>query len=164
MPEIPPGQSAGRRGALLLATWGGCGLAPGAPGTVGSAGGLLAAYALVEGLGLHPWWLGALAAALFLPAVRSARVAEEHYGRHDPPQIVVDEVLGQWITLCAVAPGVWPSWLAGLALFRLFDVVKPYPIRRLEKFKNGYGVVADDLAAGVCAMMSLVGLEWLSFW
>ncbi len=153
-----------RRVALILATWAGCGLVPGAPGTVGSAAGLLAAYALVEGLGMHPWWLGALTALLFLPAVRSADLAEEHYRRHDPPQVVVDEVLGQWIALCAVVPGSWPSWLAGLVLFRLFDIAKPFPIRRFERLRGGYGVVTDDLAAGVCAMMSLAVLEWLSLW
>ena len=153
-----------RRVALILATWAGCGLVPGAPGTLGSVAGLLAAYALVEGLGINPWWLGALTALLFLPAVWSANLAEEHYRRHDPPQVVVDEVLGQWIALCAVVPGSWPSWLAGLVLFRLFDIAKPFPIRRFERFEGGYGVVADDLAAGVCAMMSLAALEWLSLW
>ena len=153
-----------RRFALCVATWAGCGLVPGAPGTVGSVAGLLVAYGLIEGLGMHPWFLGALTAVLFLPAVWSSRVAEEQYQRHDPSQVVVDEVLGQWVTLCAVAPGSWPSWLAGLVLFRIFDILKPFPIRRFERFEGGYGVVADDLAAGVCAMMSLAALEWLSLW
>ena len=150
--------------ALCLATWVGCGLVPGAPGTLGSFAGLLVAYGLVEGLGMAPWGLGVLTAVLFLPAVWSARIAEGHCGRPDPPQVVVDEVLGQWITLCAVVPGSWASWVAGFALFRVFDIAKPFPIRRFERFRGGYGVIADDLAAGVCAMMSLAVLVWFSLW
>ena len=153
-----------RFAALVLATWGGCGFFPAAPGTVGAAVGAIIAWVLVARLGLHPWWLAAVTLVLFLPAVWSARVAEERFGRPDPPQVVVDEVLGQWIALCAVSPDAWPSWVLGFVLFRVFDVAKPYPIGRFERFGGGYGVVADDLAAGVCAMMILGGLEWLSLW
>jgi phosphatidylglycerophosphatase A len=71
----------------------------------------------------------------------------------------VDEVVGQWIVLSAVAPDNWLHWLAAFVLFRLLDIFKPYPIRRLERLPKGIGVVADDVGAGLCGMIILVVLR-----
>lgn len=150
--------------ALALATWGGSGFFPVAPGTVGSLVALAMAYGLVEGLQMAPGWLALLAALLCWPASWAAGVAAPHLGRPDPPQVVVDEVIGQWLALAVAAPGRWQDWLAAFLLFRFLDIAKPFGIRRLERWPGGAGVVADDAAAGLCAMMILAGLHWLSLW
>ena len=150
------------RAAILLATWGGCGYFPKGQGTVASIVALAMAYGVVEGLGMAPAWCAAAAAVLWAPSVWSAGLAAEHYGRHDPPQVVVDEVVGQWIAVAVVARGEWLSWLVALVLFRFFDIAKPWPIRKLEALPGGLGVVADDVAAGLCAMIVLVGLQYFS--
>ncbi len=149
-----------RRLGLVLATWGGCGYSPWAPGTAGSAAAVLIGYVLVHETGFSPLWLGALAAALLWPACWASDVAANHFSREDPPQVVVDEVVGQWIVLSAAAPGNWLHWLAAFILFRLFDIFKPFPIRRLEQLPKGVGVVADDVGAGLCGMIILVVLRW----
>ncbi len=100
------------------------------------------------------------AALLFVPAAWAAEVAERCLGRPDPQVVVIDEVVGQWLTLAAAAPDNPFHWVLGFALFRVLDVLKPYPIRRLEHYRGGWGVVADDAAAGLYAMMILAGLRW----
>ncbi len=120
------------------------------------------ACAVVEVLDVAPIWFGAAALALWAPSVWSAGLAAEHFGRHDPPQVVVDEVLGQWLAVAAVVRGEWLSWLAALVLFRLFDIAKPWPIRKLEALSGGVGVVADDAAAGLCAIIVLAGFHYFS--
>jgi len=144
--------------SVLLATGLGSGLLPKAPGTWGS----LLAVLLAEGLfGLHGLGavalLAALATALGVPA--SARVAALR-GRKDPPQVVIDEVAGQALALVllhlvlpAAAPPALRWGLVGLAfgLFRLLDVAKPGPIDRVQSLPGGWGVMADDLLAGLGA-------------
>ena len=66
----------------------------------------------------------------------------------------MDEVVGQWLALALIDPSRWADWVAAVTLFRIFDIVKPPPLRRLEKLPNGWGVVADDAAAGLYAMMA----------
>ena len=149
-----------RRAGLVLATWGGCGYSPVAPGTAGSVAAVLIGYGLVQEAGFSPPWLGALAAALWWPACWASDVAANHFSREDPPQVVVDEVVGQWIALSAAAPGNWLHWLAAFLLFRFFDILKPFPIRRLEQLPGGAGVVADDAGAGLYGMIILVVLRW----
>ena len=148
------------RGALLLATCGGIGYAPWAPGTAGSLVALGAGYAMTALIGVSPLWLVVAAALLFVPAARAAKVAEAHFSRTDPQVVVIDEVVGQWLALAAAAPDKPLHWALGFALFRVFDVLKPYPIRRFEHYRGGWGVVADDAAAGLYAMMILAGLRW----
>jgi phosphatidylglycerophosphatase A len=143
------------RVAVLIATWFGCGYFPVGPGTAGSLAALLLAMAA------H-WWLGwnaplfALMAVLFtVPGIWAAGVTEARAGREDPGTVVVDEVVGQWLTLAGATTLNWKSWLAAFALFRLFDIVKPYPARRLEALHGGVGIIADDLMAGVYAALVL---------
>ncbi len=151
-----------KRAAIVLATWGGCGYAPFASGAVGSAGAAIPAYLAVVGWGVSPMWLALVAAVMTPAAIWSAAAAQRHFGREDPPEVVIDEVVGQWVALAPAAGGVWTDWAAAFVLFRVFDVLKPFGIRRLEKLPGGLGIVADDLAAGLCAMMILAGVHGFS--
>jgi phosphatidylglycerophosphatase A len=76
-------------------------------------------------------------------------------GQKDPGLVVVDEVLGQWVTLLGAASLNWKALLAGFLLFRIFDIWKPWPVRKLERLPEGTGIVADDLAAGVYGALIL---------
>lgn len=144
-----------RRLALLLTTVAGVGYAPVAPGTFGSLAGLALAWPVLHFTG-WPVWTLAVAAVLLTPiASLACGVVERDLGSEDPGFIVIDEVIGQWLTLAAIRPDRPWDWFVALALFRLFDVLKPWPIRRLEKIPNGWGVVADDFAAGACGMMTV---------
>ncbi len=139
----------------VIATWFGCGYAPVAPGTAGSAAALAIAIALGEWAGWPPWAFAALALLLAPAAIRASTREEKRRGRIDPGVIVVDEVVGQWITLAGATALNWKAWLAGFVLFRLFDIVKPFPAGRLQKLPGGWGIVADDVAAGVYGALVL---------
>ena len=151
-----------RRLAVLLATCGGCGHAPVAPGTAGSLAAMAVAYVLLQVLTFPPWSLALLAAVLFWPASWAASEAAKHFGREDPGEVVIDEFIGQWLALSVIDAAVWIDWLLAFLLFRAFDIVKPFPLRRLERLPAGYGVVADDVGAGFCAMIILSGWQWLA--
>jgi len=144
--------------AVLLSTFGYAGLFPFAPGTVGSLAGLV----VYAGL----WWSGApssgLAAAIavvFGVGIWSATAAERHFGATDPGPVVIDEVAGMLITLFLVPVSVTGA-AAGFILFRLFDIVKPFPAGRLERLPGGLGVMCDDAMAGLYANMCLRALWW----
>ena len=146
--------------AVLIATVGYCGYFPIAPGTVGSAAGLLF-YALVA-------WTGssaleaALIVGLFAAGVWAGTTAERYFGGVDPGPIVLDEVVGMLITL-AFIPGLgWSGAIAGFVLFRVFDVIKPYPAARFEQLHGGLGVMADDAMAAIYANVCLRALLWLA--
>jgi phosphatidylglycerophosphatase A len=136
--------------ALALATTLGVGFIPYAPGTFGSAAGLLLWWLLPSSL---PVQAGAIV-IIFLVGSWSGHVAERHFGASDPPPVVIDEVMGMWITLL-LNPVGWQGALIGFLLFRLFDVIKPYPADRLERLRGGFGVMADDGMAAVYANMAL---------
>lgn len=144
-----------RRLADIISTWFGCGLFPVAPGTVGSAAAVLLAYAGNLVRAYNPLWLLAPTALLLAPGIWAAGVTAGSRGRKDPGMVVVDEVLGQWITLAGATRFNTRSWLLGFALFRLFDIWKPYPARQLESLPGGKGIVADDLMAGVYGALVL---------
>jgi phosphatidylglycerophosphatase A len=139
--------------ALLLATVCGVGYAPIAPGTFGSAAGLL----LWVLLPAAPLTQGIAIVALFVIGSWSASVAERHFGRTDPGQVVIDEVMGMLITLF-LNPVGWRGALVGFLLFRVADVIKPYPADRLERLPGGIGVMADDAMAAVYANLALRGI------
>jgi phosphatidylglycerophosphatase A len=145
------------RVAVFIATVGYCGYFPVAPGTVGSAAGLLA-YLIV-------WWSesalveAGLIALLFAAGVWAGTTAERYFGGIDPGPIVIDEVVGMLITLAFIPVG-WSGALAGFILFRIFDVVKPYPARALERLHGGLGVMADDAMAAIYANVSLRLVIW----
>ena len=129
------------RVAVLLATAGGAGYAPVAPGTVGSAIGAIA-YLLTRHWPAS-WQIG-LAATVTIAGIWAAGVAAQHFGRHDPGQVVIDEVSGQWVTLLLTGAGPL-GVVVGFFLFRLLDVTKPWPARRMETLPSGLGIMADDL-------------------
>ena len=142
---------------LAVATVFGVGYVPFAPGTFGSAAGLVV------------WWLlpaSPVAQAVAIVTIVCAgswggSVAERHFGRTDPGQVVVDEVMGMLITLF-LNPVGWTGAVAGFFLFRLFDVIKPYPANRLEQLHGGIGVMADDAMAAVYANLALrAALHWV---
>ena len=140
------------RFAVFLATAGYSGYFPIAPGTVGSAVGLLV-YLLV-------WWTAspvveiALILVLFAAGVWAANIAERYFGGIDPGPVVLDEVVGMLITLAFIPVGVSGA-IVGFFLFRVFDVIKPFPAGRLERLHGGFGVMADDAMAAIYANLSL---------
>src|SRR6202166_2683034 len=139
--------------ATLVATFFGIGrLRPG-PGTWGSLAALLiwlglSRYIQPDCRTLTLSLLAAIAVAIGIPA---ATATAQALGVKDPQFVVIDEVAGQWITLL-FAPVSWKTLLAGFILFRGFDIVKPPPVRQLEKLPGGTGIVLDDVSAGVYAL------------
>jgi len=142
--------------AWTVATFFGAGLGKPGPGTWGSVGAVLAwalfnfavrpsSQCLLVALGVGI----VLSIALGVPA---ATIAARESGRHDPGFVVIDEVAGQWITLL-FSPFDWKHGLVALVLFRLFDITKPFPIRKLERLPAGWGIVFDDVAAGLYALV-----------
>ena len=136
--------------ALAIATVFGVGYAPIAPGTCGSAAGLLLWWLLPASTAIQ----AAAIVIIFVAGSWGGSVAERHFGRTDPGQVVADEVMGMLITLF-LNPVGWPGALAGFLLFRVFDVIKPYPANRLEQLHGGVGVMADDAMAAVYANLVL---------
>ena len=142
--------------AWLVGTFFGAGLLKPGPGTYGS----IAAVLLWWGAA-HVWHTSgvALAAGTFLAAVLAtiigipaATIAARESGREDPGFVVIDEVAGQWIALIAIRPD-WKHAALGLVLFRVFDIWKPWPVYRLEELPEGTGIMLDDVAAGVLALI-----------
>jgi phosphatidylglycerophosphatase A len=145
----------GDRFAILIATAGGAGFAPKAPGTMGSVVGVLL-YLVIEGLGAGAYYLHVII-LLLIAGIWAARRVEELDG-HDSQRIVIDEVIGQMIAFAPAAGRFQLSALyilIGFGLFRFFDIAKPFPLRRLEQFSGGVGVIADDVGAGIYAMAAL---------
>jgi len=102
----------------------------------------------------------ALAAALFLLGGFAASTAERLAAEPDPRNVVVDEIAGQLLSFVFVAPLNWRLALAGFLLFRLFDVLKPWPVYLAERLPRGWGIMADDLLAGLYAAAGLWALAW----
>lgn len=147
-----------RNPAHLLAFGLGAGAAPKAPGTAGT---LVAVplYLLVSGLPL--WGYLAITVAAFLAGIWICGRTAEDLGTHDHPGIVWDEVVGFLVTMTAAPPG-WAWLVSGFALFRGFDILKPWPIHWLDaRVGGGLGIMLDDLAAGLFAFAVLQGIAWL---
>ena len=148
---------------LALATGLGLGYSPVAPGTVGSLAGLALVWPL--------WWIGgpwavvAGAAGIVALGGWASGVARTHFRRPDPGHVVIDEIAGQMVALLFVVPTL-ATLVGGWLLFRLFDIWKPYPIRRLERLPGASGIMADDLLAGVFANFVLQVVQRLfeSWW
>jgi len=155
------GESSGRgRAARLIVTGLGTGYLPVAPGTWGSAAVcaiFLAAALATDGRQVCvTGTMAVLAAAAAVGCVILGRFAESAFGRKDPGECTIDEWAGQALALCVLPLGAgWREWLvaAGVAFvaFRAFDILKPPPAGQLQKLPHGWGIVADDLAAGVYA-------------
>ena len=141
--------------AYLVSTWFGCGYSPEAPGTAGSAAALAIGIVLHQYLGFAQWQFAVLAAVTLIPAIWAAGVAAIDSGRKDPQFVVIDEVIGLWIALAGACTYNWKSYLGAFALFRLFDIRKPPPVRQLEALPAGWGINLDDVMAGVYAALVL---------
>jgi phosphatidylglycerophosphatase A len=142
--------------AVLLATWGGCGWLPGAPGTWGSLAALPFAWGIAWLAG--PWGLAAASLAVFAGGIWAADAYTRKTGEKDPGAVVIDEVAGQWLTL--VPAGLDPLlFVAGFGLFRFFDILKPWPVSWADrKVGGGLGIMLDDLLAGGYGALVLYGL------
>jgi len=147
-----------RRLAVLVATVAYCGYAPIAPGTFGSAAGLIV-YVIVAATRSPLVEIG-LIIVIFLAGIWAATEAERHFGGVDPGPVVIDEVLGMLVTLAFIPVG-WTGALAGFFLFLVFDIIKPFPADRFERLHGGLGIMADDAMAGVYANLSLRLVIWL---
>ncbi len=134
-----------KRVALAIGTAFGAGYAPVAPGTAGSAVGVVV-YFVTRGWPLG-WQLGLLA-ALTVMGVWAGGVCAHHFETEDPGQVVIDEVVGQLVTLYATHVGIMGAAL-GFFIFRVLDVIKPWPARQFERLPGGVGITADDVMAGV---------------
>lgn len=142
--------------AVLVATAGGAGYAPLAPGTAGSAVGL-ALYLFTR---RWPWlWQIGLLAVTCAAGLWASGVAARHFQREDPGEVVIDEVAGQLATLCLTGAGVWAA-LVGFLVFRVLDIVKPWPAGRFERLPGGLGIMADDLMAGAYGNLLLRGAAY----
>ncbi len=138
-----------------ISTLCGLGRARYAPGTIASLAALLPAALLFRLIG--PIGLFAAGLAAFWIGVRTCDRYAQQSGKHDPSECVIDELAGQWIA-CALAPFSLAGFAVAFVLFRLFDVFKPWPVSRGEKFPGGLGIMADDMIAGLLAGM----LTWLA--
>jgi phosphatidylglycerophosphatase A len=145
-----------KRLALFVATGGYVGYVPIAPGTFGSALGLVLLWAIrtVGDVGLE---ILVLVLVLVL-GVWSGRLAERYAGRVDPGIVVIDEVAGMLITMLLI-PVTALSVLAGFLVFRALDILKPWPARRLERLPGGFGIMADDVMAAVYGNLVMHGLR-----
>lgn len=153
-----------RRGgfAVWVATCGGVGYFPIAPGTAGAAVGLgLVAIGghLPMARGWHIALLAACGAVLFAFGVWATGKAERFFARVDPGQAVMDEVVGQMVTFLRRPDASWKWLFAGFLLFRIFDIAKPFPARRIEKLAGGWGIMLDDVIAGIYSLAVLWLLE-----
>jgi len=140
------------RVAYALATWFGCGLIPWAPGTMGTLG-AIPLYLAVRPLGL---WSVALA-ALVIAAVGiwAGTIVERKLGQHDPQIVCIDEVAGVLVTYLGAPPG-WVGVAIGVVLFRVLDIVKPWPARVAQRtLPGGWGIMLDDIVAGAWGAMLL---------
>jgi len=146
--------------AKLIATVFYVGLIPIAPGTFGT----IAAIPLFYALSFTPLYLYlAITVLIILISVWASGVAEEIFGRTDPGEIVADEVCGYLVTMILV-PVTLGNIFFGFLLFRLFDIAKPYPIRKFERLPGGWGIVMDDVMAGVYSCITLHILGRWFFW
>jgi phosphatidylglycerophosphatase A len=139
--------------AVFLATSAGAGYTPVAPGTAGSAVGLLI-YLLTR----H-WpasWQVTLLIVVSTAGVWASGEAIRHFGHKDPGGVVIDEVAGQLATLLLIGVGVWGA-VVGFLVFRVLDVVKPWPVSRFEDLPGGLGIMADDLMAGLYGWLIMRG-------
>lgn len=144
------------KAAYVLGTWFGCGKVPLAPGTAGTLG-AIPLYLLLRPHGL---WTIALAALLAtIVGVWAAHVVVDDTKQGDPQIVVIDEVAGVLITLL-VAPFSFAGILAAFVLFRIFDQLKPWPARAAENWSRGWGVMMDDVFAGVWGALVLYGLVY----
>ncbi len=137
---------------LGIVTSGFLGLAPFAPGTFGTLGGVLIAWALA-GSEAYLLWILLAAAVLYLVGRSLGDWAEAHAGEKDPGFFVIDEVVGYLITVAWIEGPSWIALLTAFCAFRFFDILKPPPIKKFERIGGGDGIMLDDVMAGVYGLV-----------
>ncbi len=144
--------------SVLVATWFGAGYLPKAPGTWGSLAALPLAWLIVQEYGTTV--ILAASFVLFFIGMWAANGYMAQTGTHDPGPVVVDEVVGQWLVLSVLPLNVgW--YLLGFAVFRLFDIVKPWPIKWMDsKIDGGFGVMVDDVGAAGYGIVMLLAIQY----
>jgi len=142
--------------AWVLATWFGCGMSPLAPGTVGTLGAIPLYLAVVQG-----GRASVVAAAVVIAGIGvwAASVVARERRESDPQIVVIDEVAGLLVTMIPFASFSWSALAVGFVAFRLADIVKPWPVRWLDRLPGGWGIVLDDIGAGALAALALVALQ-----
>ena len=144
--------------AKLLATSLGAGYVPKMPGHCGTAMGVLIAWAMWDA---PLWQFALLTVAITAIGIWAAGVADKAWGSHDNQKIVIDETAGYLVTLMPVDRHGWPQLACAFVLFRFFDIVKPPPVRWLdEQLPGGWGVVLDDVGAGIQAAIVMYALQY----
>ncbi len=144
------------RVARVIATWFGCGLVPGAPGTLGTLG-AVPLYWLVSRGGSPAVALAAVVVTAV--GIFAASTVQLELGIEDPQIVVVDEVAGLLVTMIPIPVFSWKALLAGVVLFRVLDIWKPWPIRRFEDLPLGLGIMMDDVAAGAIGAVVMAVLN-----
>lgn len=145
---------------LGLISFGFLGCSPVAPGTVGTLGGVLLAWLLAP-TELYLLWILLTCVGIYLLGRALAPWAERESGK-DPQTFVLDEVLGYLVTVAWLRGPSLVTLVVGFALFRLFDVLKPGPVRRMERIPGGDGILLDDLVAGLLGLLVLAAVRYLS--
>ena len=147
---------------MLIGTGFGSGFSPVAPGTAGAllAFGVWYALSFLVSASVLLWLTVVLTLVFTVAGVWAANRLEQAWGE-DPSRVVVDEMVGCWITLLAAPAGHLWYGLAAFGLFRLFDIWKPLGIRRMENLPGGIGVMMDDVLSGVYGFIVLIGARWL---
>jgi phosphatidylglycerophosphatase A len=148
--------------AWTAGTFFGAGFGKPGPGTWGSVAATLLWF-LAAWIGhLSPLQIAVMSAVGALLAlavgIPAGTIVARESGREDPGHVVLDEVCGQWIALAA-CPLHWPHVILALVLFRVFDILKPWPARQLEQLDGGMGIMLDDVAAGIYALLLFVAIR-----
>lgn len=156
--------------ARLIATFAGTGYLRPASGTWGSAAALPVAWAIATLAG--PWGLAVATGVAYFAGLWATGVVTRLQTEKDPSFVVIDEVAGQWLALWPVAIGaahagapllaLWPGWIAAFLLFRLFDILKPWPVGVLDRRKTPFGVMTDDILAGLYAAIGVMLGAWIA--
>jgi phosphatidylglycerophosphatase A len=144
--------------ARVIGTWFYLGYFPKAPGTAGSLGAIVIAWFLHVYAGVPAAGFAVCALLTLAPAIWAAGRVAQDTGKKDPQIVVVDEVVGQWITLAGATVLNWKTWIAAFVLFRAFDIWKPPPVRQLERIPGGAGIVLDDVMAGIYGALVLYAI------
>jgi phosphatidylglycerophosphatase A len=149
-----------------LATFFFLGHIPVASGTWGTAGALVLVLGLAQLVPASaPWlWLVitvGLALVLLVVGVPAGTWSEKEYGRKDPSQCVLDEVVGYLLAVAWISPPGWPAAVVAFFVFRAADVFKVYPANKLEKLPGGYGIMLDDVVAGLYSLLVMIGVRLL---
>ncbi len=143
----------------FFATVGYVGFFPKAPGTIGSLIALLLAVPFL--LPPNYYLFITILTILTIVGFGTSEAYSKNTGKEDPKEVVIDELVGQWLVLAFITPNLWWHWLLAFGLFRLFDIVKPFPVDYFDKkMKGGIGIMLDDIIAAFMAIVTFLICTW----